>query len=57
MSRVRPLTDAEIEALREEMRDQRGDIRTYLAIEGVDVSEWDDGRTHDADEARPDGGE
>jgi len=57
MARVRPLTDAEIEALRERMRDQRGVIREYLASEGVDVSEWDDTRAHDADEARPDGGD
>lgn len=34
------MTDAEIEGLREEMRDQRGDLRDYLESEGVDVSTW-----------------
>ena len=38
----RPLTDAEIEALREEMREQREDVREYLANEGVETSAPDD---------------
>lgn len=37
----RPMTDAEIETLREEMREQRGEIREYLEGEDVDVSTWD----------------
>lgn len=37
-----PMTDAEIEALREEMREQRGDIREFLESNGVDVSDWDE---------------
>lgn len=36
----RPLTDAELEELREEMRSQRGDIREALEEQGVDVSDW-----------------
>lgn len=47
-----PLTDAEIEELREAMDEQREDIRDALEAEGVDVSAWDE-RT----EARADGGE
>ena len=54
------MTDEETNALRAEMREQRGDIRDYLAGEGVDVSAWDDVPTRDhvdaVDEARPDGG-
>lgn len=47
-----PLTDAEIEELREEMNEQREDIKDFLEDEGVDVSEWDGGQP----EARADGG-
>jgi len=36
-----PMTDAEIEALREEMRAQREQIRADLEEAGVDVSSWD----------------
>lgn len=49
-----PVTDAEIEAVRESMREQRDEIREYLEDEGVDVSTWDD---DSAAEARADGGE
>lgn len=38
----RPMTDAEIEELREEMEGQRGDIREALEEQGVDVAEWSD---------------
>lgn len=34
------MTDAEAEDLREQMREQRGELRDYL--EGVDVSGWTD---------------
>lgn len=47
-----PLTDAEIEQLREEMNEQRQDIKSFLEDEGVDVTGWDEGQT----EARADGG-
>lgn len=36
----RPMTDAEIETLREEMTEQRSEIRAFLDEQGVDVSEW-----------------
>jgi len=36
----RPVTDAELEGLREEICDQQGEIRDALAEEGVDVSSW-----------------
>ena len=49
MARDQPMTDAEIEALRGEMREQREDIREYLDGEGVDVSGWDDETVPDAD--------
>lgn len=49
-----PVTDAEIEALREEMREQRSEIREDLAEDGVDVSGWSVG---DGAEPVPDGGE
>lgn len=38
------MTDAELEELREQMREQRGEIRDALESEGVDVSTWDDDR-------------
>ena len=38
---MEPMTDEEIEALREEIEDQREEIREYLESEGVDVSAWD----------------
>jgi len=34
------MTDAEIETLREEMTEQRSEIRAFLDEQGVDVSEW-----------------
>jgi len=43
------MTDAEIEALRDEMRGQREDVRDYLESEGVDVSGWDDEPVADTD--------
>jgi len=43
------MTDAEIEALRDEMREQREDIREYLDDEGVDVTGWDGETVPDAD--------
>lgn len=43
------MTDAEIEALRDEIREQREDIRDYLESEGVDVSGWEDDPISDAD--------
>lgn len=59
-----PMTDEEIEALREEIDGQREEIREYLADEGVNVSDWSDdatsSRDHDGeqtDEVRPDGGD
>ena len=45
----RPMTDEEIEALREEMRAQRSEIRADLAEHGVEISGWDTGE----DEADP----
>jgi len=36
------MTDAEIEALRGEMREQRESIRDYLKSKGVDVSGWEE---------------
>jgi len=43
------MTDAEIEALRDEIREQREDIRDYLESEGVDVSGWENDPASDAD--------
>ena len=43
------MTNAEIEALRDEIREQREDIRDYLESEGVDVSDWDGETVSDAD--------
>jgi hypothetical protein len=43
------MTDAEIESLRDEIREQREDIRDYLESEGVDVSGWEDDPVSDAD--------
>lgn len=40
MTPQQPISDEKIDALREEMYDQRKDIREYLAGEGVDVSTW-----------------
>lgn len=40
MARDQPLTDAEIDELREAMRGQRGEIQDYLESEGVDTSKW-----------------
>ncbi|WP_254547228.1 hypothetical protein [Halomarina pelagica] len=40
-----PVTDAEIEAVRDAMREQRDEIRDYLKGEGVDVRAWERGRT------------
>jgi hypothetical protein len=49
MARNQPMTDAEIEGLRDEMREQRADIRDFLEGEGVDVSGWDDNPVSDTD--------
>ncbi|MFR9721668.1 hypothetical protein ACL00X_20275, partial [Aeromonas diversa] len=35
-----PVTDADLDAARASIRDQRGEIREYLDGEGVDVSGW-----------------
>ena len=35
------MTDAELEELRENMEEQRGEIHDYLEGEGVDVSTWE----------------
>jgi len=43
------MTDAEIETLRDEIREQREDIRDYLESEGIDVSDWDGETVPDAD--------
>ena len=43
------MTDAEIETLRDEIREQREDIRDYLESEGVVVSGWGDNPVSDAD--------
>ena len=51
---MEPMADKEIETLREEMEDQREEIREYLAIEGVDTSAWDD--SEGATEAGADSG-
>lgn len=51
MARDRPVTDADIEALREDFDEQCQEIREYLASEGVDVE------TGDGAEARADGGD
>lgn len=48
----RPLTDAEIESLREELDEQRDDIQEFLEGEGVDVSGWEP-----AEKTRADGGD
>ena len=42
------MTDKELEEFGEKLREQRSDIREYLAEQGVDVSEWK------SDEADPD---
>lgn len=49
-----PVTDDEIEALREGMRDRRSEIRDDLAEDGVDVSDWS---VEDGDEPVSDDGE
>ena len=49
MARDQPITDAEIEALRDEIREQREDIRDCLESEGVDASDWDGETVSDAD--------
>jgi hypothetical protein len=47
-----PMTDEEIEELQTEMREQREEIRDYLAGEGVDVNSWDAPVVDDADPDR-----
>ncbi len=42
MARNTPVTDANFELAREAIREQRKQIREYLATEGVDVTGWDD---------------
>ena len=39
---MKPVTDAEIEAVSEGIREQRDAIREALEDEGVDTSDWDD---------------
>ena len=51
--RVEPMTDEEIEELRDGLAEQQDEIRDYLESHGVDVSPWEDSTT----EARADGGE
>jgi len=51
--RVEPMTDEEIEELRDGLAEQQDEIRDYLESRGVDVSPWEDSAT----EARADGGE
>lgn len=38
----RPMTDDELAEVSDAIREQRDDIRDYLASEGVDVSAWND---------------
>lgn len=57
MARDNPVTDAEIEAVREGMQAQREEIRADLEAAGVDVSSWDHDEDRDQREARADGGE
>ena len=51
--RREPMTDEEIEELRDGLAEQQDEIRDYLESQGVDVSPWDDSST----EARADGDE
>lgn len=51
MARDQPITEDEIEALREDIDEQREEIREYLASEGVDVD------SGDGSKARADGGD
>lgn len=51
--RLEPMTDEEIEELRDGMAEQQEEIRDYLESQGVDTSPWDDSST----EAWADGGE
>jgi len=53
MARNQPVTDADIDQLRKEMKQQREEIRADLEAAGVDVGSWD----HDQREARADGGD
>mgnify|MGYP000456296088 CR=1 FL=1 len=46
------MTDKEIEELQTEMREQREEVRDYLAGEGVDVSSWDTPTVNDVDPDR-----
>lgn len=48
----RPMTDAEIEELREAMRDQRIEILEDLEAKGVDVSSWSVEAASDGDATR-----
>lgn len=54
MARDIPVTDADIEAAREAIREQREQIREDLAAEGVDVTGWDDDPVSDAEPAESD---
>jgi len=51
--RVEPMTNEEIEELRDGLAEQQDEIRDYLESRGVDVSPWDDSTMG----ARADGGE
>lgn len=49
MARDSPVTDADIKAAREAIREQREQIREDLAAEGVDVTGWDEDTVSDVD--------
>jgi len=46
------MTDDEFDELGEKIREQRGEVRDYLASEGVDVSSWDETRAGDPEADR-----
>jgi hypothetical protein len=49
MARDSPVTEADIKAAREAIREQREQIREDLAAEGVDVTGWDEDTVSDVD--------
>ena len=50
--RLKPMTDEQIEELRDGLAEQQDEIRDYLESQGVDTSPWDESVT----ETRADGG-